>query len=399
MSVSQNVLAIVRSNESSTALNETCKNMNGTRVNIHVGGLVDVRPDNEMIGSPDVLFLEVNPESEDDLKELKVIIEERFPGTPIVATATDASLRAVRQLIHIGIADFLPQPFSREDLLGALNQAAQTGVTRAARQTSSGDAGGRVITFLKGGGGVGATTLAVHSACLLASDKSAPRTCILDFDIQFGTAALYLDLETRNNIADLLDDSPDRMDGALLRGAMSHHECGVDVLAVPPEVMPLDTLTTDFVEQCLKVARREYDYVFVDLPESWTVWSYAVLRDCDLIMLVTHLNVAGVRQAKRQIETLRLQELGGKPIKLVLNRAEKGLMKSRQQKMAEKALGRSVDYFVPDDFDIVAEALNRGVPLGEVKRHSKIEKAIQVMTGGFASVWAETGARAEARLA
>jgi len=164
-------------------------------------------------------------------------------------------------------------------------------------------------------------------------------------------------------------------------------------------VMPLDTLTTDFVEQCVKVARREYDYVFVDLPESWTVWSYAVLRDCDLIMLVTHLNVAGVRQAKRQIETLRLQELGGKPVKLVLNKAEKGLMKSRQQKMAEKALGRNVDYFVPDDFDIVAEALNRGVPLGDVKRHSQIEKAIHAMIGGYASALAQSGARAEPKLA
>ena len=395
MSVDQNVLAVVRSEESSSALSETCQNMNGTRVNIQIGELIDVRPDSEIIGSPDVLFLEVNPDDEEDLKELKGIVENRFPGTPIVATAADASLRAVRHLIQIGIADFLPQPFTRDDLMSALNQAAQSGAARAVRKASASEPSGRVIAFMKGGGGVGATTLAVHSACVLSEGKNAPKVCVLDFDIQFGTAALYLDLESRNTLADLLQDPPERLDGALLRSAMAQHECGVDILAVPPEVMPLDTLTTDFVEQCMKVARQEYDYVLIDLPGSWTVWSYAVLRDCDLIMLITHLNVSGVRQAKRQIETLRLQELGGKPIKLVLNKAEKGLFKSRQQKMAEKALGRNVDYFIPDDFDVVAEALNRGVPLSDVKRHSKIEKAIQTMTGGYMIATSHAEARAE----
>ncbi len=55
-------------------------------------------------------------------------------------------------------------------------------------------------------------------------------------------------------------------------------------------------------------------------------------------------------------------------------------------KEAEKALGRRIDYFVPNEYKAVNTALNEGVRLSEVKRGSKVEKRIGSV---FASVLKE----------
>ena len=58
------VVAVVGSSEMGAALNETCADMNGTRVDVHVGRLTDVRPGVDIFNSLDVLLLEVDPRND-----------------------------------------------------------------------------------------------------------------------------------------------------------------------------------------------------------------------------------------------------------------------------------------------------------------------------------------------
>ncbi len=61
-------------------------------------------------------------------------------------------------------------------------------------------------------------------------------------------------------------------------------------------------------------------------------------------------------------------------------------------KEAEKALGRRIDYFVPNEYKTVNTALNEGVRLSEIKRGSKVEKRIDAV---FASVLKEVRRKGE----
>ncbi|MFQ5772985.1 MAG: CpaE family protein [Kiloniellaceae bacterium] len=376
-----NVIAVMRSSASGAALRSACAGVNGARVNLHLGTLAEVMGEIPAVRDPDVLLVEVDPRDAGEMARLQSILRARFPAVPVVATAAEASLQDIRQLMRLGVVDFVPQPIQRTDLAGALDYAAS--VRQGAREP--GPALGQTIGFMKAGGGVGATTLAVQSACALAAraKPSGRSVCLLDLDVQFGAAALYLDLDDRVGLTDLLE-APERLDGELLRSVMGRHDSGLDVLAAPREVVALDSLTPEFVAGCLDLARRAYATVVVDLPMAWTPWSHNAVQCCDLVVLVTQLTVAGIRQAKRQLETMQAHGLQDVPVRLALNRYRKGWGRSARLKEAERALGRRFDHFVPSDFKIVSEAINQGVPLSRVRKRSKVEIGVHELLDGLA---------------
>jgi len=390
-----NVVAILRSDVAGQAMSAACTDINGTEVSTHVGRLLDVQGDVDLLKGADVLILDVDPRSAEEMTHLRKVLQKEFPGTPIVVTAPDASLQDVRQFMHLGVVDFVPQPITQADLKTALEQV---GRTRKSTDAPS-DRQGHIISFLKAGGGVGASTLAVQSACLLASRKRAdkPRVCLVDLDLQFGTDALYLDLDNRVGVADLLE-APERVDRELLHSVMGHHASGLELLAAPRDVVTLESLHASDLEHCLKLIRGEYGTIFLDLPSAWTPWSYAAVRNSDLVILVIQLTVAGVRQARRQIETLQVHGLGDVPVKVALNRFEKGWGKSVDVKDAEKALGRKFDYFIANDYATVTDALNQGVALSTVKKKSKVELSLQKMIDDAIKTITGEEARPEPRL-
>ncbi len=376
--LNMNVVAILSSEATGVQLNEQCTSMNGMRVEAHLGRLKDVKPGLDIFEGLDALVVEVDAQDQSDLDLLNQIVNQHFPNTPVVGTAPDATVQDVRALMRLGVVDFIPQPITREDLIAALEVAAHK-----RRAESTGDSGGKIISLLKGGGGVGASTLAVQSACSLMAMKKGKgekySVSVSDFDLQFGTVALYLDLDDRMGVADLVD-SPERLDKSLLDAVMSQHESGVHVLAAPRDVMPLDVVAEDFVGSFLKTMRKEFDFSFIDLPQAWTSWSAEILKKSDVILMISEMTVGGIRQTRRQLDTLAAQGLGGAEVKVVMNRFERGWGKTVNLKESEAALGHSIDYCIDGDYKTVSEAINQGVALSEVRLRSKVEKSIRKMT-------------------
>src|SRR3546814_6370785 len=126
--------------------------------------------------------------------------------------------------MRLGVVDGIPQPVQRSDVLATLEAAAKV---RRALAPAPGPKG-RLVSVLKGGGGVGATTVAVQTGCCLAQalQKKGGEACLLDLDVQGGTVALYLDVNDRVGLADLVD-LPERLDADLLQGAMTRHGSGL----------------------------------------------------------------------------------------------------------------------------------------------------------------------------
>src|SRR5262249_56873075 len=88
---------------------------------------------------------------------------------------------------------------------------------------------GHVMVFIGSGGGVGATTMAVSCAWLLASERHE-RTALVDLDLHFGTAALKLDLDPGGGLCEALEQ-PSRIDSLFIERAMIKVTDNLRVLA------------------------------------------------------------------------------------------------------------------------------------------------------------------------
>lgn len=375
------LLAVLKSDGARQSLQDACSEMNGTAVNVSLAGLDDLEVGSGKFDRCDALLVEVDPRDAEEFGALQEVVRALIERKPIIATAASATLQDIRALMRVGVVDFIPQPITQHDLVSAVQVAVQK------EKRGDGPSRPQVITFIKGGGGVGATTLAVQSGCALRDQirkEEDSDVCLIDFDVQFGNAALYLDLNPKSGLVDLVD-SADRMDATLLRSVMTSHESGLDVLAAPPRIMPLDIITPNFATHCLKLARSEYRHVIVELPHAWTPWTGSVLDKSDRIILVTQLTVPCIQQARRQIDTLEGEGLVDDRLRIVLNRFDKTWSARRRLKEAQRGLRREISYHVSNDFKTVSEAANEGVALHEVGARTKVQKDIASMIAAIAS--------------
>ena len=230
----------------------------------------------------DVIFLDVDTTNSRQMRTLALFMSEAETGS-VVVTSANLDVASMREFMRLGLIDVLPQPFIGEDVANALQAAAGRRHVVAATPINDDERHrGSVVSFIKSGGGVGATSLAVQGAAAVSREKNAPPLCVLDFDIQFGSAALQMDTEQRVSVIDLARDLK-RLDGALLRSAMVRPHQRFDLLAAPSSIYPISDLDVDAVATILEVARREYSQVIVDLPTLWSDWVLATLANSDVI--------------------------------------------------------------------------------------------------------------------
>jgi len=323
---------------------------------------------------------------------LRDAIERRidFTSPEGKSYALNADVATTRRLMRAGAADVLPAPVSEAALTLSLERL----LTRSEEPSPRSPARpGQVIALLKAGGGVGATSLGVQLAILMAARRSGAGVCFADLDLQFGEGALYLDLAESMTITDVLSSSG-ALDDIPLASALAAHRSGVRVLSAPRELAPLDILTPALVETLLKALRRDFAVTLIDSPPAWTAWTNRALQLCDRIVMVTNLSVPHIDLVKRQLRVLQSQRLDQVPITLVCNRVSADQQALVSIKAAQRALGRDFDVIIPEDRRLMTEAINQGIELSAVRRGSKIEKALVGLAEAIAPAGAELGSRA-----
>lgn len=302
--------------------------------------------------------------------------------TPLIAASFEPPLALVRALLRAGAHDVVPLPLQIAELEASLASLRER---VADRPQELGNAGRRkLIIFIKGEGGIGATALMSQVAIRVAQrEKAAGReSCLLDLDVQFGDAAFQLGLQPALTLSDLLDVGS-RLDGALLRSTTALHSSGLSVVAAPREITPLDVLSSDQSLALIDTAMREFGTVFVDLPHNWTNWSLSLLARADVIVLLTQVRIASLNRARRQLDLLQSQDLDGLDIRVVVNRAEKSMFKSINVKDAERVLGRPIAHTVVNDPDTMDAAIEHGVPVSEIRRKGPLARDLDSVTAGL----------------
>ena len=320
--------------------------------------------------------------TEGDEKSIARFKKLAATDVPLIAAAYEPSLALVRSLVRAGAHDVVPLPLDMLELETALDPIRRMATAQATRARAGHQ---KVVTVIKSEGGVGATALLTQLATRFAAHERAAgrECCLIDLDVQFGDAALQLGLQPTLSLTELLEAGK-RVDGEMLRSVAAQHPSGLRVVTAPREIMPLESMTSDQLLAIVDLATAEFGTVFVDFPANWTNWSLSLLARSDVVLMVTELRVPSLHRARRQLDLLQSQDMGTLDVRIILNRVEKGFFRTLAPADAERVLRKPISFTIANDHATMSQAIDRGVPLSEIKRKCPLVKDIETMELGVA---------------
>lgn len=328
-----------------------------------------VDPLHGLDGQPDLLILHLSHLWREELEAIAMRSPDRRPALIVVGAAGD--MNVMRLAMQAGARDLVPDPINKVELLQAVQRASEER-RRPAPVTAS-----RISVFINAKGGCGATMLACNVAHVLAS-KSKQRTALLDLDLQFGAAPLYLDLYPKRGIAQALENLHG-LDEVALDGYFAKHASGVNVLSHgADEPLAPSVITAAGVNQMLDVAMRSHEHVVVDMPRCVDSVTTAVMQRAHQIVIVLQQSVTAVRDATRLMQWLR-SDVGAVKDQLcvVINRYEKGSEVTASD--IHKALACNDPMLVPNDYKTVSECINSGTALLDYAGSASITRAVMAL--------------------
>jgi pilus assembly protein CpaE len=318
----------------------------------------------------------------------------------VILVAEDLGPLALHQLLRLGADDFCPYPLPEGALHEAIRRvrsaralpalATETGNPEDGDATPQlapgGDRQGVVLPVHGIAGGVGASTFATNLAWELAQleppkDKEkagkVPRVCLLDFGLQFGSVATYLDLPRREAVYEMLSDTSALNPDAFITPLQVFNE-KLHVLTAPSDMLPLDIVTPEDIGRVIAMARRLFDFVVIDMPTTVVPWTETVLTASQLYFVVLELDMRSAQNTLRFVRALKAEELPHEKLRFVLNWAPKFTDltgKARVKRMSE-SLDIKIELQLPDGGLQVAEASDHGLPLSEAAAKNPLRKEI-----------------------
>lgn len=316
--------------------------------------------------SCDAAIIDMDAAKLEEIEALQRITRRLEGKAPMVVVTKEFNAAAVRILVQLQVADFLVRPIKTADLVRSCIRVLQ-GPGREENSES------QIYTFMPAAGGVGTTTLTLQTAFQL--HHSATRgvsTCVVDLNFQQGACAEYLDLEPRFDITEI-ENQPERLDRQLLDVMLSKHPSGLCVLAAPTRPSEMRSFNADVVVRMLDLVSAYFDNVVIDMPRTWFPWTETVLLGSNKLYIVAEMTVPCLRHTQRLIQAV--YETVGKEVKpnVIVNRYEQKMFESGiKQADVQEILGDHFIGGISNNYRLVREAVDRGVPLHEVDPNANV---------------------------
>jgi pilus assembly protein CpaE len=269
--------------------------------------------------------------------------------------------------MRAGAREFLTFPLAPEVMEEALVRAA----ARRPQGREEKKMAGRLLTFMGAKGGAGATMVACNFAVALAKD-TGEKTLLIDLDLPLGDAALNMGITAEFSTIDALN-SVERLDGRFLDQLLVKHSSGVWVLAAPGRFLQYQA-SPEAIDWLLRVARKEFDNVVVDLGSKLDLMSTAAYKEASTFYLVTQSSIPELRNSNRLVQ----QFFGGTipKLEIVINRYESRSLGVSEEHIT-KALTRPAQWKIPNDYASVRKMQIHATPL--VLVDSAITRQIHLM--------------------
>src|SRR3954471_20098541 len=318
--------------------------------------------------TPDVGFvaLDSNP---DKALELVESLAKSAPSCDLLVTSLSTDGNLILRTMRAGAKEFLTQPLKLEDLAAALQRVArQRGGT-----AGNSNAGCSIIAVAGATGGVGTTSLAVNLGCSLAADRQNS-VVLLDLDLCLGDADVFLDTIPEYTISDVAQNIS-RLDLTLLRRSLTKHDTGLYLLPRPVQLEDARNITPDELSRVLALLKASFTHVIIDTSKGYTHLDMHALAEADQVLLVTQLDLPCLRNVVRLMMSFKEMGKLDERVKIIVNRVgyDSGQI---SLKKAKETIGREIFWQVPNEYRVMVEVRNNGVPLIQQAPKAAITQSI-----------------------
>jgi pilus assembly protein CpaE len=322
----------------------------------------------------DALIVDVDASNVQDFEALQKVKRMAGPNCTFLVVTSNFSPAAARILIQLKVHDFLIKPLQTSDFVRACNNL----MKKPGEETQVEP---QFLSFMPASGGVGTTTIALESAQILNrhGKKAGRTTCVVDLNFQLGSCAEYLDIEPRFDIKEI-ENAPERLDRQLLDVMLSRHPSGLSVIAAPIQPSEMRSFKSALVTRLLDLVSAYFDNVVIDLPRIWFPWTDAVIMGSNRLFVVADMTVPSIRHARRLIDAIEPKI--GKQVTagVLVNRLERRNTASGLKfSDVEAALGKAFAGGIPNNYRLVRDAVDRGVPLEEIEADNNVTAALSAI--------------------
>lgn len=308
-------------------------------------------------------------------------VSSQYPGTGIIMMEESLQEETMHNALLAGAKDVLIKPIDPEKLMNAIYRIHQLQEKKVTLQQEAPQKKvrkselGQVYTVFSTKGGVGKTFVSINLAASLAKNQEK-RVVLVDLDLDFGNAALALNLYPKFTISDIVDDIR-HIDSDLIESYLVPHESGIKVLPANLQQQMNEFINADHIRIIIEALRESFDYVIIDMPARFFETIMPALALADHLLVITTPEISSVRNIKSLLVTLKELNFPQSKIRIILNKEDsKGDIK---QKDVEATLNKKVDAAIGFDYRRVLSSLNRGVPLVYEYPKNNISKHIDKM--------------------
>ena len=326
---------------------------------------------------PDVVLVETT--TPQDFLALEALANAH-PEIDYVLIGNELSPEFLLRAMRAGVREVLPAPAPADAVLATLRRLLRKRTPSAVVPAPQ---HGDVLALVSCKGGSGATFVAANLAHLLAAGGRR-RVALIDMNLQFGDAALFVSSETPlSNVADVARNI-DRLDADLLRSSMAEVAPGLWVLAAPDDPAHAADVTPQHVRQIVELAREMFDFVIIDAGRSLSAVTLQALDLADQVYAVLQLTLPFIRDGKRLRNVFRSLDYPANKIHWIVNRYQKDNQFTVDD--LKKTLEIEQVITLPNHYEAAAAAVNQGVPVERIAPNSTIARSLRDLAESIAPV-------------
>jgi pilus assembly protein CpaE len=164
-----------------------------------------------------------------------------------------------------------------------------------------------------------------------------------------------------------------------LRRSLARHHCGLYLLPRPVELDDAALVTPESLRRVYALLKASFSHVVVDLSKGYNPLDLATLECCNTALLVAQLDLPCLRNVVRLKKSFRNLEGLDEKVKIVVNRnmPDEGTIRSKK---AQEIVGQEFFWHLPNDYRVMVEVSNNGIPLIEHAPRAEITQSLIAMS-------------------